>query len=81
MGGQKKETKLINFLVNCLEGTFFLDSVDASSQIANARTIADLLEKRILEVGVDNVVQIGTNNGANFKAADRIIMEKYPKSY
>ncbi|XP_066375346.1 uncharacterized protein [Miscanthus floridulus] len=34
---------IINFLDNSLAGTFFLGSVDASSEIANAQMLADLL--------------------------------------
>jgi len=37
-------------------GTFFLDSVDPSSEIANAYMLIDLLEKHIDEVGKENVV-------------------------
>ncbi|CAD6238113.1 unnamed protein product [Miscanthus lutarioriparius] len=69
---------LINFLANSLAGTFFLGSVDASSEIANANMLAGLLEKQIDKVGKEHVVQIVTNNGANFKAAGRLLMERIP---
>ena len=36
---------LINFLANSPAGTHFLCSTDASSEIANANMLADLLEK------------------------------------
>jgi len=42
---------LINFLANSLARTFFLGLVDASSEIANASMLADLLEKQIDKVG------------------------------
>ncbi|XP_066391968.1 uncharacterized protein [Miscanthus floridulus] len=69
---------LINFLANSPAGTFFLGSVDASSEIANANILADLLEKQIDKVGKEHVVQIVTDNGANFKAAGRLLMERIP---
>jgi hypothetical protein len=69
---------LINFLANSPAGTFFLGSVNASSEIANAPMLADLLEKQIDKVGKEHVVQIVTDNGANFKAAGRILMERIP---
>ncbi|XP_066392488.1 uncharacterized protein [Miscanthus floridulus] len=69
---------LINFLANSPAGTFFLGSVDASSEIANGPLLADLLEKQIDKVGKEHVVQIVTNNGANFKAAGRLLMERIP---
>ena len=69
---------LINFLANSPAGTFFLGSVDASSEIANASMLADLLEKQIDKVGKEYVVQIVTDNGSNYKAAGRILMERIP---
>jgi len=69
---------LINFLANSPAGTFFLGSVDASSEVADAQMLADLLEKQIDKVGKEYVVQIVTDNGANFKAAGRILMERIP---
>ncbi|KAL5680682.1 hypothetical protein ACJX0J_007067, partial [Zea mays] len=42
---------LINFLANSPAGTFFLASVDASTEIASAELLADLLEKQIDSVG------------------------------
>ncbi|XP_039851752.1 uncharacterized protein LOC120710157 [Panicum virgatum] len=69
---------LINFLVNNLEGTYFLESVDASAKVHDAFMLADLLEKKIEEIGKDNVVQVITDNGANYKAAGRPLMERIP---
>ncbi|WVZ50616.1 hypothetical protein U9M48_001855 [Paspalum notatum var. saurae] len=69
---------LINFLANSPAGTFFLGSVDASSEVANANMLADLLEKQIDKVGKEYVVQLVTDNGSNFKAAGRILMERIP---
>lgn len=69
---------LINFLANSPAGTFFLGSVDASSEVADATMLADLLEKQIEKVGKEYVVQVVTDNGANFKAAGRLLMERIP---
>jgi hypothetical protein len=59
---------LINFLVNSPEGTYFLESVDASSQVHSATMLADLLQEKIEDIEKDNVVQVVTDNGANYKA-------------
>ncbi|XP_066323230.1 uncharacterized protein [Miscanthus floridulus] len=59
-------------------GTFFLGSVDASSEIANAQMLADLLEQQVDKIGKEYMVQVVTNNGANFKAAKRILIERIP---
>jgi len=69
---------LINFLANSPVGTFFLGSVNASSEVADANMLADLLENQIDKVGKEYVVQLVTDNGANFKAAGRILMERIP---
>jgi len=69
---------LINFLVNSPEGTYFLESVDASSEVHDAKMLADLLEERIDDIGKDKVIQVVTDNGANFKEACKLLMEMIP---
>ena len=69
---------MINFLVNSPEGTYFLESIDASAEVYDAFMLADLLEKKIEEIGKDNVVQVITDNGAIYKAAGRLLMERIP---
>jgi hypothetical protein len=58
---------LINFLANSPAGTHFLCSIDASSEIANANMLADLLENQIDKIGRENVVQVVTDNGQTSK--------------
>ncbi|XP_066316229.1 uncharacterized protein [Miscanthus floridulus] len=69
---------LIIFLANSPVGTFFLGSVDASSEVADKDMLADLLEKQIDKIRREYVVQVVTDNGSNFKAAGRILMDKIP---
>ncbi|XP_066374973.1 uncharacterized protein [Miscanthus floridulus] len=69
---------LINFLVNSPEGMYFLESVDASSQVHSAIMLADLLQEKIEDIGKDNVVQVVTDNGANYKATGKILMDRIP---
>jgi hypothetical protein len=69
---------LINFLANSPAGTYFLGYVDASSEVASANILADLLEKQIDKIGREYVVQIVTDNGANFKATGRILWTGSP---
>jgi hypothetical protein len=40
--------------------------------------LADLIEKQIEKIGKEYVVQVVTDNGANFKAAGRILTERIP---
>ena len=69
---------MINFLVNSSEGTYFLESVNASSEKHSANMLVDLLDKKIEEIGKDKVVQVVTDNEANFKAAGKLLMERIP---
>ena len=74
----KRGRHLINFLVNSPEGTYFLESIDASGEVHDAYLLADLLEERIEQIGKDKVVQVVTDNGANYKAAGKLLMERIP---
>ncbi|XP_019193058.1 PREDICTED: uncharacterized protein LOC109187328 [Ipomoea nil] len=74
----KRDRHLINFLVNSPEGTFFLESVDASSESHDATMLAALLEKKVEEIGKENVVQIVTDNEVNYKAAGRLLEGRIP---
>jgi hypothetical protein len=40
--------------------------------------LADLLQEKIEDIGNDNVVQLVTDNGANYKAAGKILMDRIP---
>eukprot|EP00253_Pinus_taeda_P025528 PITA_25528 len=74
----QKGRTLINFLVSCPKGTMFIKSVDASAQIKDAKTLCDLLDVFILEVGEQNVVQVITDNVANYVVAGRMLMDRDP---
>ncbi|KAL6524933.1 hypothetical protein OROMI_030526 [Orobanche minor] len=77
----KRGRHLINFLANSPEGTFFLKSLDVSSEIQDAVMLANLFEQQIDEIGRDFVVQVVTDNGANFKAAGGILCRRIPTLY
>lgn len=59
----------------------FTKSVDASAHIKDARTLCELLDLFIQEVGPSNVVQVITDNAANYVAAGKLLMERYPNSF
>eukprot|EP00253_Pinus_taeda_P010485 PITA_10485 len=59
----------------------FIKSVDASAQIKDARTLCDLLDVFILEVGAENVVQVIMDNAANYVAAGRMLMDRHPNLF
>ena len=55
----------------------FIKSVDASHQIKDAKTLCDLLDAFILEVGEQHVVQVITDNAANYVVAGRVLMDRH----
>jgi hypothetical protein len=58
----------------------FFESIDASSEIHDAFLLANLLEKIINEIEKDKVVQVITDNRANYKAAGRTTINKRKNS-
>jgi hypothetical protein len=72
---------IINFLTYCDGKTFFHKSVDASDRVHDARYILGLMEEVIDSVGEQNVVQVITDNGPNYKAAGELLMEQRSHIY
>lgn len=72
-----KNRTIINFLVSCKNEVVFLKSVDASSIVKNAENLARMLEKVCMEVGLENVVQIITDNAVANVVAGRILQDKH----
>ncbi|XP_039013548.1 uncharacterized protein LOC120143239 [Hibiscus syriacus] len=69
---------LINFLVYFSKGKSFIKSVDASDIESNAQTLCNLFSEIVKIVGLKNVVHMITDNAANYKAAGKLLCEKYP---
>eukprot|EP00253_Pinus_taeda_P007353 PITA_07353 len=74
----RKGRSLLNFLVHCPKGTMFIKFLDALEHIKDATTICELLDGFIREIGVQNVVQVITDNAANYVSAGRMLMERHP---
>ncbi|XP_012573697.1 uncharacterized protein [Cicer arietinum] len=66
----RKARTLINFLVNTPGGTMFIRSVDGSSFMKTELEIFELLDTFVQEIGVENVVQVVTDNGSNYVSPD-----------
>ena len=56
----------------------FLKSFDTSGNIKDTEYVANLFHESVEQVGVENVVQIITDNASNFKAVRLSIKAKYP---
>ena len=73
-----RQRHLINFLVYCPKGISFLKSVDASDIASDATNLCNLFAEIVEMVGRNNVVQLVTDNAANYKLAGTKLCEKYP---
>jgi hypothetical protein len=76
-----KGKSILNFLVNCPKGTMFIKSVDASAYTKDAQLLCELLDGFIREIGLQYVVQVITNNVANYVVAGRMLTQRYPSLY
>ncbi|GMH29710.1 hypothetical protein Nepgr_031553 [Nepenthes gracilis] len=72
----KQGRTLINFLVSCPRGVYFVSSVDATDVIDDASNLFKLLDKVVDEIGEENVVQIVTLNTPSYKAAGKMLEDK-----
>ncbi|KAI0496410.1 hypothetical protein KFK09_022726 [Dendrobium nobile] len=61
---------LINFMIYCPRGISFLKSVDASDIVKDATNLCTLFSEVVELVGPENIVQLVTDNAANYKKAD-----------
>ncbi|KAK2641277.1 hypothetical protein Ddye_023040 [Dipteronia dyeriana] len=61
----RRERTLINFLVNSPRGSVFIELVDASGYAKTGEKMFNLLSQFVEKIGVDNVVQVVTDNISN----------------
>ncbi|KAJ4836008.1 hypothetical protein Tsubulata_033309 [Turnera subulata] len=67
---------LINLLVSCPHGIYFVGSVDASDIVEDALSLFKLLDKVVEEMGEENVVQVITENTPSYEAAGKMLEER-----
>ncbi|XP_070028259.1 uncharacterized protein [Nicotiana sylvestris] len=77
----KNEKMVINVLVNSPRGSVFLESYDASDSSTNSNKMFNLLEKTILKVGPENVVQVVTDNTSENKKTGDMLKGVFPNIY
>ncbi|KAK4271061.1 hypothetical protein QN277_019809 [Acacia crassicarpa] len=76
-----KRRSIINFCVHSSMGIVFLKSIDASHITKIADKIFQMIDEVVMVVGEENVVQVVTDNVANYKAAGALLMEKRKQIY
>lgn len=65
----QRQRTLINFLVNTPWGSFFLESVDASTHSITGELLYESICKYVERIGPSNVVQVVTDSASNNKLA------------
>lgn len=68
---------VINFFVYCPKGIMFLKSVDASGITKSAEALLNLFDSVVQEVGAKNIVNFVTDTSPNYRAAGKLLMDKY----
>ncbi|XP_024632201.1 uncharacterized protein [Medicago truncatula] len=76
-----KGRTLINFLINSPASTMFIKSIDASSYVKSGKSIFEMLDKFVGEIGESSVVQLVTNNGRNYVLAGKLLQASRPKIF
>ncbi|KAK4423205.1 hypothetical protein Salat_1903300 [Sesamum alatum] len=77
----RKQRRLINFVVNGLKGTKFIEYVDGSSYVHTGAKMFDLLDKYVQLVGDKDVIQVVTDSASAKVLAGSFLESKYPHLY
>jgi len=73
---KKKDVVFITFWLIVLKGQFVLSLVDTSNMSKTANKVFEMLDVIVKRIGEKNIVQVVTDNAANYKAAGQLLMEK-----
>jgi hypothetical protein len=65
----------------CPSGDVFISSIDTTCEWKDAHYIWNALDGYIETIGVDNIVQICTNNVLNMKSATDLLIHHFPSFY
>ena len=77
----RKNRSICNFLVNSPRGTIFLTSIDTSEISKTKEKVFEMLDDFVEKIGEEHVVQVVTDNAANYKAAGAMLMAKRKKLF
>ncbi|CAN1160425.1 hypothetical protein LINPERHAP2_LOCUS23304 [Linum perenne] len=72
---------MLNFLVQCSQGTVFLKSIDASNINYSADSIYCVLKEVVENVGAEHVLQVITSIGEHYAFAGKNLMDNIPSLY
>ncbi|XP_011625617.1 uncharacterized protein LOC18440293 [Amborella trichopoda] len=77
----KSHRHLVNFLIGCPRGIVYHSSIDLSRKRHTGRLICAHLDKIVDVVGPENVIQVVTDNAANYRIAGLLLIERRPNLY
>jgi hypothetical protein len=77
----KRGRGVMNLVVHSAYGVCFLDSVDCSAVKKDGKYIFELVDRCIEEIGVQNVVQVVTDNARPNEAASSLLKAKHPSIF
>ncbi|GJR04378.1 zf-BED domain-containing protein [Tanacetum coccineum] len=77
----RKNRPICNFLVNNPKGTIFLASIDTSDISKTKEKVFAMLDDFVKKISEEHVVQVVTDNAANYKAAGEMLMNKRNKLF
>ena len=67
----QKQQPIMNFLVYCPRGAMFLKYIDTSGLTKDAETLFNIFDYVVQEIGVENIVQLITDNASAYKKAGK----------
>ncbi|XP_073040130.1 uncharacterized protein [Primulina eburnea] len=77
----RKRRSIMNICVNCKIGTSFLGPIEESMEAHTGVYIFEFVEKYIIEIGPQHVVQVVTDNAANNMAAADLLKVTQPQIF
>nr|GEW34725.1 hypothetical protein [Tanacetum cinerariifolium] len=77
----RKNRSICNFLVNSPKVTIFLASIDTSKISKTKEKVFAMLDDFVEKIGEEHIVQVVTDNAANYKATGEMLMDKQKKLF
>ena len=77
----RKRRSIMNLCTNCADGSSFVSSKEMSDVSHTSEVIFELVDKAIEDIGLDDVVQVVTDNASNNMGAKKLLLEKRPNIF
>jgi hypothetical protein len=68
-------------MLACPNGDVFIGSIDTTKEQKDAHYICNALGGYIKTIGVDNIIQICTNNASSMKSVTNLLIHHFPSLY